>query len=141
MHSRPPAITGVLETAIYVDDMEATVAFYRDVLGLGVLDASPRLVALSAGPASVLLVFRRGTTSDGAQAPGGWIPGHESAGPSHLAFAIERDALDAWEHHLAECRVEIESRVAWPRGGRSLYLRDPAGHSVELVTPGTWANY
>ncbi|HWQ03343.1 MAG TPA: glyoxalase, partial [Candidatus Nitrosotenuis sp.] len=26
-------------------------------------------------------------------------------------------------------------------GGRSIYFRDPDGHSLELVTPGVWPNY
>jgi catechol 2,3-dioxygenase-like lactoylglutathione lyase family enzyme len=37
--------------------------------------------------------------------------------------------------------VNIESRVKWPRGGESIYFRDPDDHLVELVTPGTWAIY
>jgi hypothetical protein len=32
--------------------------------------------------------------------------------------------------------VTLESRVQWEHGGRSLYSRDPGGHSVELATPG-----
>jgi catechol 2,3-dioxygenase-like lactoylglutathione lyase family enzyme len=31
--------------------------------------------------------------------------------------------------------------VGWPRGGRSVYFRDPDGHSVELATPGLWETY
>jgi len=31
--------------------------------------------------------------------------------------------------------------VKWPRGGTSLYFRDPAGHLVELATPGLWSTY
>jgi hypothetical protein len=34
--------------------------------------------------------------------------------------------------------VAIEQEVDWPRGGKSLYFRDPAGNSVELLTPGVW---
>jgi catechol 2,3-dioxygenase-like lactoylglutathione lyase family enzyme len=58
-----------------------------------------------------------------------------------VAFAIEADDLAAWEKRLAASGVEIESRVSWDRGGRSLYFRDPEGRSVELATPGTWATY
>jgi catechol 2,3-dioxygenase-like lactoylglutathione lyase family enzyme len=31
--------------------------------------------------------------------------------------------------------------VRWPRGGESIYFRDPDGHLVELATPGLWDNY
>jgi catechol 2,3-dioxygenase-like lactoylglutathione lyase family enzyme len=131
----------VLETALYVDDLEATVAFYRDVLGFGVLDDGARLVAMDAGDATVLLLFRRGATRDGADTSGGRIPPHDGGGPVHLAFAVTAGDLDTWESRLRERGVAIESRVRWPRGGRSIYFRDPAGHSVELASPGTWPTY
>ncbi len=136
-----PAITRILETALYVDDPEAVVAFYRDVLGLRVLDSGPRLVSIDAGQATVLLIFRRGATRAGAHTPGGWIPPHDGQGPVHLAFAIDSESLGSWEAHLQERGVDIESRVRWDRGGSSIYFRDPAGHSVELATPGTWPVY
>jgi catechol 2,3-dioxygenase-like lactoylglutathione lyase family enzyme len=136
-----PSVARVLETALYFDDLDEAVAFYRDVLGLRVLVADPRLVAMDAGDATVLLLFRRGATVSGSQTPGGRIPPHDGQGPVHLAFAITMDALDEWEAHLERRGIVVESRIQWPRGGRSLYFRDPAGHSVELATPGTWATY
>jgi catechol 2,3-dioxygenase-like lactoylglutathione lyase family enzyme len=136
-----PVITRILETALYVDDLDAAVAFYRDVLDLRVLDESPRLVSLHAGEASVLLLFRRGATVSGMNTSSGWIPPHDGQGPVHLAFAVATEALGAWELRLQEHGVAIESRVRWDRGGQSIYFRDPAGHSVELATPGTWAVY
>jgi catechol 2,3-dioxygenase-like lactoylglutathione lyase family enzyme len=136
-----PVITHLLETALYVDDFDAVVAFYRDVLGLRVLSAGPRLVALDAGQATVLLIFRRGASVSGVETSNGQIPPHDGQGPLHLAFAIPTDALNAWEQHLQDRGIAIESRVCWDRGGQSMYFRDPAGHSVELATPGTWAVY
>lgn len=136
-----PTIARVLETALYVDDLAAATAFYRDVLGLRVISEGPRLVALDAGGATVLLLFRRGATAAGAEFPGGRIPPHDSAGPAHVAFAVGAEALEGWERRLTERGVAVESRVRWERGGRSLYFRDPDRHSVELVTPGTWATY
>ena len=141
MRSESPAIARVLETALYVDDLDAAVTFYRDILGLRVLDAGTRLVSLDAGQATVLLLFRRGATVSGLDTPGGRIPPHDGSGPVHLAFAIAADALAAWELRFQERGVAIESRVQWNRGGQSIYIRDPAGHSVELATPGTWAIY
>jgi catechol 2,3-dioxygenase-like lactoylglutathione lyase family enzyme len=136
-----PAITRLLETALYVDDMDRATGFYRDVLGLRVLDASPRLVAMDAGASTLLLLFRRGATLDGAAIPGGWIPPHNGEGPAHVAFAVDAADLPSWEARLADHGIAIESRVRWNRGGQSIYVRDPDGHSVELVTPGTWATY
>jgi catechol 2,3-dioxygenase-like lactoylglutathione lyase family enzyme len=136
-----PAITRILETSLYVDDLDSAVAFYRDVLGFRVLDSGSRLVALDAGQASVLLLFRRGATVTSVNLPGGRIPPHDGHGPVHVAFAISADALAGWELRLQERGVAIESRVQWDGGGHSIYFRDPAGHSVELATPGTWTVY
>lgn len=132
----------ILETALYFDDLDAAVAFYRDLLGLRVMDQeSSRLVAMDAGEATVLLLFKRGATTTGALLPGGWIPPHDGHGPAHVALAIDASALAAWEVRLAEHGVAIDGRVRWPRGGESVYFRDPGGHSVELATPGTWPTY
>jgi catechol 2,3-dioxygenase-like lactoylglutathione lyase family enzyme len=89
----------------------------------------------------VLLLFRRGASSEGVSFPGGFIPPHDGTGPAHVAFAVDADSLDEWEQRLAAAGVAIESRVRWARGGRSLYVRDPEGHSVELATPGVWPTY
>jgi catechol 2,3-dioxygenase-like lactoylglutathione lyase family enzyme len=131
----------VVETALYVDDMERAVAFYRDVLGMRPLGVGQRLTPMDAGTGTVLLLFRRGATTGGLTFPGGWIPPHDGAGPLHVAFAIGAGELETWEARLTGLGIAVESRVQWERGGRSLYLRDPDGHSVELVTPGTWETY
>jgi catechol 2,3-dioxygenase-like lactoylglutathione lyase family enzyme len=127
----------VLETALYVDDIDRAVAFFTDVLGLeAMIEAPGRLVAMNAGGATVLLLFKRGSTTAGLKGPTGWIPPHDGSGPVHLAFAI--DDVTPWEAQLARHGVEVESRVKWDRGGTSIYFRDPDGHSIELATPGTW---
>lgn len=72
---------------------------------------------------------------------GGVIPGHDSSGTSHFAFAISKEDVSAWRQRLAALGVPIESEVNWERGGLSLYFRDPDGHLGELVTPGTWRTY
>jgi catechol 2,3-dioxygenase-like lactoylglutathione lyase family enzyme len=136
-----PPVTRILETALYVDDVPRVVAFYRDVLGLRALDDGERLVPMDAGQGTVLLIFSRGATVTPAETPGGRIPPHDGHGPVHLAFAVPADSLREWERHLEQHGIAIESRVRWPRGGDSVYVRDPAGHSVELATPGTWAVY
>ena len=136
-----PPLARLLETALYVDDLARARGFYVDMLGARVLLDSARLVALDVAGVSVLLLFQRGATLEPLPTPGGVVPPHGAHGVQHLAFAIAADALDAWRTHLARSGVAIESEVRWPRGGTSLYIRDPDGHSVELVTPGLWATY
>ncbi len=55
-----------------------------------------------------------------------------------FALGIEAEAFDVWLKLLQGHGVTIKKEVEWPRGGNSLYFRDPAGNSVELVTPGAW---
>jgi catechol 2,3-dioxygenase-like lactoylglutathione lyase family enzyme len=138
----PLQIARVLETALYVEDLDRAVRFYQAVLGLTpMVDARPRLVAFDAGGGSVLLLFLRGGTTRELVLPEGVIPPHDGSGPVHTAFAVGADDLPSWEERLAAHGVAIESRVRWSRGGQSLYFRDPDGHSLELATPNTWPNY
>jgi catechol 2,3-dioxygenase-like lactoylglutathione lyase family enzyme len=66
------------------------------------------------------------------------VPLHGTRGVGHLAFAVREEEIVAWRSHLERAGIEIESEVHWPQGGTSLYLRDPAGNSVELATPKIW---
>jgi catechol 2,3-dioxygenase-like lactoylglutathione lyase family enzyme len=136
-----PKLSGVLETALYVDDLDRARAFYEGVLGLAALTRDSRFLAFDVGGRSVLLLFRRGATLETLYLPGGTIPPHDGNGPLHMAFAITAAELPAWEKRLGEHNVAIEGRTDWPRGGRSVYFRDPDNHLLELVTPGVWAIY
>jgi catechol 2,3-dioxygenase-like lactoylglutathione lyase family enzyme len=136
-----PRLGTVLETALYVEDMDRAEEFYAQVMGLSALSRDARLCALDCGPGSVLLLFRRGATGNTVHLPGGEIPPHGGSGDSHFAFKIAQQDLDAWESHLAERGVPVEARMNWPGGGVSLYFRDPDNNLVELATPGLWANY
>ena len=136
-----PTIQRILETGLYVEDLERSVEFYRDALGLEVVGASPRLAAIHGGAATVLLLMVRGAMTEGGESPGGWLPPHDAEGRQHVAFAIAAADLPSWELRLRDGGVPIESRVRWERGGTSLYFRDPDGHLLELATPGVWSVY
>jgi catechol 2,3-dioxygenase-like lactoylglutathione lyase family enzyme len=136
-----PKLSGVIETALYVDDLDRARAFYTDVLGLVPLTSDSRFLAFDVGGRNVLLLFRRGATLETIHLPGGTIPPHDGNGPIHAAFAIAAVELPAWEKRLGEHDVAIEGRTDWPRGGKSIYFRDPDNHLLELVTPGVWAIY
>ncbi len=127
-------IHAVIETAIYVDDLDQGEAFYGDVLGLPVLGKEPgRHVFFRVGTSNVLLAFLAEATLRGDQ-----LPAHGAKGPGHFALGIDAGDLDAWRKRLTEKGVGIEKETDWPRGGKSIYFRDPAGNSIELVTPGIW---
>lgn len=124
----------LIETSLYADDLAAVEAFYADVLGLTVHSREPgRHVFFQVGASNMLLVFRPEATLRGDV-----LPPHGTQGPGHVALGIATDQLEAWRARLAAHGIAVEKEVAWPRGGKSLYFRDPAGNSVELITPGVW---
>lgn len=141
MADRPPRIDGLLETALYVDDMARSVAFFRDVLGLAVMLEGERLTAFDAGRQGVLLVFARGKSVADMASEQGVVPGHDGRGPLHMAFAIAEDSYEGWRARLTDAGVTMRGEMHWPRGGRSLYFEDPDGHVLELATPGLWPTY
>jgi catechol 2,3-dioxygenase-like lactoylglutathione lyase family enzyme len=130
----------VLETALDCDDLTASAAFYAALLDVAPMLQNERLVAIDAGEGTVLLLFQKGAASSIAL-PGGLVPGHESGGAGHFAFAIDAVDLPRWEARLAGLGIAIESRVSWERGGTSVYFRDPDRRLVELATPGLWPSY
>ena len=136
-----PKLDGILETALYTDDMAVARRFYEDIMELKPIIADDRLCAYGVADRDVLLLFKRGTTMETVTMPGGTIPGHDGSGPLHVAFAVGRDELNEWERRLASRQIEIEGRTDWPCGGRSIYFRDPDGHLLELATPGLWTVY
>ncbi|MCJ8284393.1 VOC family protein [Halomonas sp.] len=137
-----PRLRSVLETALYVADMARARAFFEEVMGLEPFNADHRFTAYQVGP-SVLLLFLEGETLETVVLPDdmGTIPPHDGRGWVHMALAIDREELGAWETRLGAHGVEIEGRTHWPKGGESLYFRDPDGHLLELATPGIWPNY
>jgi catechol 2,3-dioxygenase-like lactoylglutathione lyase family enzyme len=134
-------IAGVLETSLYVSDLERSTTFYQEIMKFRRLVMDQRFCALSVSDRQVLLLFKRGASVQAMAIPGGVIPPHDGHGELHIAFAIDLEEFADWEQHLDQRGVFIESRVEWERGGRSLYFRDPDRHLVELVTPGCWEIY
>jgi catechol 2,3-dioxygenase-like lactoylglutathione lyase family enzyme len=134
-------LNGIIESSIYTGDMERAKRFYEEIMGLEPIFSDRRLTAYDVAGRNVLLVFQRGGSVGASTMPGGAIPGHDGAGPLHFAFAIDADRLTAWEERLSAHEIAIEGRMDWPRGGKSIYFRDPDGHLVELATPGLWRIY
>ena len=134
--SSRPQVNGILETSLYVQHPAQSVEFYRRVFGFEPIDTDhnqgitdqTRLCAMRAGDRSVLLLFKKGATAD-----------TNATGAIHVAFGISRSELPAWEEWLSQQGITIEQRKTWEYGGQALYLRDPDGHLLEVVTPGVWS--
>lgn len=132
-----PRISGVHETVLYGPDIPRLTAFYSSILGLRVIneaDGDSAALRMPEGDA-VLLLFHPGHAST----PGRGVPTHGSTGPGHVAFRVPPGSLPLWAARLQEQGVEIELERPWDRGGASVYFRDPAGNSVELVEGVIWA--
>lgn len=137
-----PRLGHLLESSVYVADLDRAQSFYQRVFGFELFLRDDRMAGLAVPGASILLLFQRGgstrpTPTDG----GGDIPPHDGGGSVHLCFAIPLGELAAWEAHLRAEQVPVESRITWPRGGTSLYICDPDNSLVELATPGLWPSW
>jgi len=134
----PPVLKRILETCVYVADMQVARDFYEAVMGLAPQFPEERITGYRLGD-GMLLLFKAGGTLQPVQTPGGEIPPHDGSGPAHFAFSIEAGQEAAWKQHLAAHGVALESGVHWRKdNSTSLYFRDPDGHLVELATPGLW---
>ena len=130
----------ILETALYVADLDASQTFYAQVFSFAPLFRDGRMCALDVPGRQVLLLFKRGGSAQPSETPFGIIPSHDAQGVQHLCFSIDQDEIARWQAHLESLGIAVESRLVWPKGGTSLYFRDPDGHSLEVGTPGLWAN-
>lgn len=133
------AVGDVLETCLYAADLEAAERFYAGVLGLPVFAREPgRHIFFRCGRGMVLVFDPARTAAAAGQVGGIPVPPHGATGPGHVCFRVDADDLPAWRARLAQLDVSIEAAIDWPKGGSSLYVRDPAGNSVELAPARIW---
>lgn len=85
----------------------------------------------------MLLIFNPDATQKPATGPVP-VPPHGATGQGHVCFAASTSELGAWRDRLAQYGIAIEADFEWPGGGRSIYVRDPAGNSVEFAEPRIW---
>jgi catechol 2,3-dioxygenase len=114
--------SGIGRVALTVAESSPVVDFYRDVVGLTVLDSSGDRTVLGVGDRELLVLIHR------ADAP---ARGPAGTGLYHVAFRVPSRAA------LGDTLRRIESE--WTLDGASdhgvseaLYLSDPAGNGVEI---------
>lgn len=133
---RPSA---VLESALYVTDLEVAEVFYAEVLGLPVIaKVAERHVFFRCGDGVVLLFNADATRNPPAPDAKLPVPPHGTVGQGHLCFAASAEEITRWKSHLESRNIVIEADFEWPNGGRSIYLRDPSGNSIEFAEPRIW---
>ena len=131
--------SAILESALYVTDLDAAEAFYRDVIGLErIARVEGRHVFFRCGQ-GVLLLFNAEATRNppppDAKLP---VPPHGTVGDGHLCFAASAEDIGTWKIALERRGIEVEADFEWPAGGRSIYFRDPSGNSIEFAEPKIW---
>ena len=128
----------ILESALYVDDLDAAEAFYGRTLGLErIARVEGRHVFFRCGD-GVLLLFIAEATVKPASNPAMPVPPHGARGPGHLCFRASEDEIETWRATLEDVGIVIEADFRWPNGARSIYFRDPAGNSLEFADPAIW---
>jgi len=126
--------TGILETVLYVSDLAAAEAFYRDVLGLvPFAKVDTRHLFYRCGD-QVLLIFNPEATRVPPAPDALPVPPHGMDGEGHVCFRASAAEIDSWRSALAQKGVAIEA----DGGGRSIYFRDPAGNCLEFAEPRIW---
>lgn len=137
--------SAILESALYVSDLDAAETFYGEVMGLSrIAKVDGRHVFFRCGH-GVLLLFNADATRQppkpDARLP---VPPHGTTGQGHLCFAGTADEIEDWKTRLEGAGIAIEADFEWPspdkttRGGRSIYFRDPSGNSLEIAEPKIW---
>jgi catechol 2,3-dioxygenase-like lactoylglutathione lyase family enzyme len=130
-----PKSSGILESALYVEDVRRSAQFYQRIFGFPVIsDFGERGCAIKAAERQVLLLFKKGGSRD-ITSP------HDGDGELHIAFAVDEAELAPWEAWLAENEIAVEEKRTWELGGTSVYFRDPDRHLLEIATPGVWTVY
>jgi catechol 2,3-dioxygenase-like lactoylglutathione lyase family enzyme len=133
--------SAILECALYVTDLAAAEAFYRDVIGLErIAKVEGRHVFFRCGQ-SVLLLFDAQATRipppPDAKLP---VPPHGTVGEGHLCFSATAEEIGEWRMALEKRGIAVEADFEWPSGGRSIYFRDPSGNSIEFAEPRIWGH-
>lgn len=111
-----------------VDDVDAAVAFYTDVLGFTLHSRpAPPFADVVRGPLRLML--------SGPQTSGARATPAELAGPGRNRIHLVVDDLDAELERLREAGVQPLGDVVAGPGGRQFLVADPAGNPVEVFEP------
>jgi catechol 2,3-dioxygenase-like lactoylglutathione lyase family enzyme len=127
-------IDGLAEVVLNVRDPERALAFYHGLLGLPRIspEGQPGPIFLRAGEATDTvpsLVVLVPLPSDGA-------PFTPPRTLHHLALTVPAEAFDAAREELLRAGLEVRDGRHPVLAVRTMYVTDPDGNEVELISPG-----
>lgn len=133
------AVRNFSHVSVYVTDLERSLPFYRDALGLAVLFetdlAGPGLDAVTeskgASGRMVGLLVPGGMSIELIQ--GGRHGGEVDAGRDTMVFSLCVDDLDVAYENLTSIGVEAIQPPTEIAGLRMFFVRDPDGRRIELI--------
>ncbi len=134
-----PAPTGILEAALYVDDLDEAERFYGEILALEKIQRVADRHVFYRVAGSVLLLFVADETEKPPGNPDLPVPPHGARGAGHVCLTMTRDQIDMLRRHLLNWNIPVDAEFDWPNGARSLYVRDPSGNSVEFAEGRLWS--
>tara|TARA_B100000530_G_scaffold317625_1_gene248789 strand:- start:310 stop:711 length:402 start_codon:yes stop_codon:yes gene_type:complete len=119
-----PSHTGLRHIAINCKNLEATVAFYKDIIGM-IVEWQPDNDNYYLTSGNDNLALHR-TTEEHTENPNRL---------DHIGFFIDDPSkVDKWHEYLMSCGVNIVSKPKTHRdGARSLYCKDPDGTIVQMI--------
>lgn len=126
------AIRGLHHLTLICSDLQATTAFYRDLLGLALVqesvsddDPNARHFWFDTGGGQRISFLEYPSMDPGVVGKGS---------THHIALTVDSpDELQAWRDYLAHHGVAC-SEIFHRNGFASVYLRDPDGHILELAS-------
>jgi catechol 2,3-dioxygenase len=117
-----PALTALGEVHLTVSELERSVSYYRNAVGLEVIERGAGRARLGVGYRGLVALFELA----GARA----APGH--TGLYHFALLVSsRAELARWLAHAARERVPLAG-LSDHFVSEALYLSDPDGHGIEI---------
>jgi catechol 2,3-dioxygenase-like lactoylglutathione lyase family enzyme len=126
-------IRQIKETSLYVTDLDRSLHFYHQLLGLPVISREEGRHAFLQAGHSVLLLFNAARTRQETS-----LPPHGGYGHLHLAFEVDPGDYDRWKDILPAAGIPVIHEQPWQGTIRSFYFHDPDGHVLEIVPTGMW---
>lgn len=126
-------LSSVSEVALWVADVEASIAWYQERFDLVVEEHSPGQHAFLNAGSFLLVLFN--PQDPGSQLSRDYLA--RTGGPQgdvyHVAFATDRATIDAAAGQVQSLGTEVKGPVDFDNGRRSYFFDDPDGHYLELT--------